>query len=109
MIEASSARRRVAASITSTATAAVLLWSSGAFATSLPVFSVSVDGGPAVSFADQTACDGTKAVSCIGTGSAGDLVVSSFELLADPEPRHQVESGEHKQSQELANGTDQEK
>ena len=49
-----------------------------------PVFSVSVNGGPAVSFEELTVCDGVSSFSCVGSGSEGDLVVSYFELSADP-------------------------
>lgn len=52
----------------------------------VPVLSVSVDGGPAVSFENDQVCDGIKAVQCLGTGSVGDLIISSFELSADPDP-----------------------
>jgi len=49
-----------------------------------PVFSVSVNGDPAVSFEELTVCDGISSFSCVGSGSEGDLVVSYFELSADP-------------------------
>lgn len=49
-----------------------------------PVFSVSVNGAPAVSFEELTVCDGIISFSCVGSGSEGDLVVSYFELSADP-------------------------
>ena len=50
----------------------------------VPVFSVSVNGDPAVSFEELTVCDGISSFSCVGSGSEGDLVVSYFELSADP-------------------------
>ncbi|MEO8445452.1 MAG: hypothetical protein ABI567_10655 [Gammaproteobacteria bacterium] len=61
-------------------------WSGTAFAVNVPVLWVSVDGGPEVSFENDQVCDGTKAVTCLGTGAAGDLLISSFELTADPDP-----------------------
>ena len=63
-----------------------LAWSTGAQAVNVPVLSVSVDGGSAVSFENDQVCDGAKAVTCLGTGAAGDLLISSFELSADPDP-----------------------
>lgn len=64
----------------------VAVWAQGALAVPVPVFSVSVDGGAAVSFENDQVCAGAKAVQCFGTGSAGDLIISSFELNADPDP-----------------------
>lgn len=52
----------------------------------VPVLSVAVDGGPEVSFEFDQVCDGPKAVTCLGTGATGDLLISSFELSADPDP-----------------------
>ncbi|MEO8223655.1 MAG: VPLPA-CTERM sorting domain-containing protein [Gammaproteobacteria bacterium] len=63
-----------------------VVWSQGALAVNVPVLSVSVNGGPEVSFENDQACDGTKAVTCVGTGAVDDLIVSSFELTADPDP-----------------------
>lgn len=63
-----------------------IAWSQAASAVSVPVLYVSVDGAPEVSFENDQACDGTKAVTCLGTGAAGDLLISSFELTADPDP-----------------------
>ncbi len=64
--------------------ALALIQGSPAFA--VPVLSVAVDGGPEVSFENDQVCDGPKAVTCLGTGAAGDLLISSFELSADPDP-----------------------
>jgi len=66
--------------------ALVLAWSPGAWAVAVPVLSVSVNGDPEVSFENDQVCEGTKAVTCLGTGAAGDLIISSFELRADPDP-----------------------
>lgn len=63
-----------------------LLWSANALAVNVPVLSVSVNGAPEVSLADYQVCDGTKAVTCLGFGGVGDLLISSFELNADPDP-----------------------
>lgn len=63
-----------------------LAWSQASLAVNVPVLSVSVNGGPAVSFENDQVCDGAKAVTCLGTGAAGDLLISSFELSADPDP-----------------------
>lgn len=76
-------RARVAA----TALAALAMaWSQAASAVAVPVLYVSVNGDPEVSFENDQACDGTKAVVCLGTGAVGDLLISSFELTADPDP-----------------------
>lgn len=75
-----------AAGTTLTLVAVVLAWSPAARAVSVPVLSVSVNGGAEVSFENDQVCEGTKAVTCLGTGSAGDLLISSFELRADPDP-----------------------
>ncbi|MCL4780536.1 MAG: hypothetical protein KJ049_10115 [Gammaproteobacteria bacterium] len=56
----------------------------GAVALAAPVFSVSVNGDPAASFEDLTVCDGITTFACVGSGSEGDLLVSYFELSADP-------------------------
>ncbi len=74
-----SARRRLV-----TAASGMALWLCGVAAVAAPVFSVSVNGDPAVSFEDLTFCDGISSFSCVGSGSEGDLVVSYFELGADP-------------------------
>ena len=60
--------------------------SPAALAVSVPVLSVSVNGALTVSFANDQVCSGTKAVLCLGTGAEGDLIISSFELSADPDP-----------------------
>lgn len=67
-----------------TTTCGTALWLCAAAAIAAPVFSVSVNGDPAVSFEDLTVCDGISSFSCVGSGSEGDLVVSYFELGADP-------------------------
>jgi hypothetical protein len=72
--------------VATTAAVFALAWSQGALAVNVPVLSVSVDGGATVSFENDQACDGTKAVTCFGTGAAGDLLISSFQLDADPDP-----------------------
>ena len=56
----------------------------GVVALAAPVFLVSVNGDPAVSFEDFTVCDGITTFDCVGSGSEADLVVSYFELSADP-------------------------
>jgi hypothetical protein len=58
----------------------------GSPALAVPVLSVAVDGAPEVSFEFDQVCEGAKAVTCLGTGAAGDLLISSFELSADPDP-----------------------
>ncbi|MFZ1625852.1 MAG: hypothetical protein WAU48_13855 [Gammaproteobacteria bacterium] len=60
------------------------LWLCGVAAIAAPVFSVSVNGNPTVSFEDSTFCDGISSFSCVGSGSEGDLVIGYFELTADP-------------------------
>lgn len=67
-----------------TIAASLVLSLYAATAISAPVFSVSVNGDPAVSFEELTICDGISSFSCVGSGSEGDLVVSYFELSADP-------------------------
>ncbi|MBL8201381.1 MAG: hypothetical protein JNK40_10450 [Chromatiales bacterium] len=70
-------------------TAAMLLalaWSRNSLAVNVPVLYVSVDGSPEVSLENDQVCDGIKAVTCLGTGAVGDLLISSFELAADPDP-----------------------
>jgi hypothetical protein len=57
--------------------AVAIAWSQAASAVAVPVLYVSVDGAPEVSFEFDQACDGTKAVVCVGTG---------VELTADPDP-----------------------
>jgi len=57
-----------------------LLWAQGAAA--VPVLSVSVDGGPEVSFENDQVCSGVGAITCLGTGATGDLIISSFQLDA---------------------------
>jgi hypothetical protein len=66
--------------------AVAIAWSQAASAVAVPVLYVSVDGAPEVSFEFDQACDGTKAVVCVGTGVAGDLLIDLFELTADPDP-----------------------
>ncbi len=66
--------------------ALALGWCGTSHASAVPVLNVSVDGGAEVSFENDQVCDGTKAVICIGTGATGDLIISSFELTADPDP-----------------------
>jgi hypothetical protein len=66
--------------------ALTLCWSGGSFAAAVPVLYVAVNGSPEVSFENDQVCDGTKAVLCLGTGATGDLLISSFELTADPDP-----------------------
>lgn len=61
-----------------------LAWSQDSLA--VPVLYVSVDGAPEVSLENDQVCDGSKAVTCLGTGAVGDLLISSFELTADPDP-----------------------
>ena len=63
-----------------------LAWSPNSLAVNVPVLSVSVNGDPEVSLENDQVCDGTKAVMCLGTGAVGDLLISSFELTADPDP-----------------------
>jgi hypothetical protein len=63
-----------------------IAWSHAALAVSVPVLYVSVDAAPEVSFENDQVCEGTKAVICLGTGAVGDLLISSFELRADPDP-----------------------
>lgn len=63
-----------------------LAWSPISLAVNVPVLYVSVDGNPEVSLENDQVCDGTKAVTCLGTGAVGDLLISSFELTADPDP-----------------------
>ncbi len=63
-----------------------LMWSGSALAVNVPVLSVSVNGAPEVSLEDYQVCDGVKAVTCLGTGAVDDLLISSFELTADPDP-----------------------
>lgn len=70
----------------STLAAVAIAWSQAASAVAVPVLYVSVDGGGEVSFENDQACDGTKAVICLGTGAVGDLLISSFTLTADPDP-----------------------
>lgn len=52
----------------------------------VPVLYVSVNGAPEVSLENDQVCEGAKAVTCLGTGAVGDLLVSTFELTADPDP-----------------------
>jgi hypothetical protein len=59
-----------------------IAWSQAASA--VPVLYVSVDGAPEVSFEYDQVCDGTAPVTCLGTGATGDLLISSWELTADP-------------------------
>lgn len=66
--------------------AIALAWSQAASAVAVPVLYVSVDGAPEVSLENDQVCDGSKAVICLGTGAVGDLLISSFELTADPDP-----------------------
>ncbi|MDH5274966.1 MAG: VPLPA-CTERM sorting domain-containing protein [Gammaproteobacteria bacterium] len=61
-----------------------MAWSQNSLA--VPVLYVSVNGAPEVSLENDQVCDGTKAVTCLGTGAVGDLLISSFELTADPDP-----------------------
>jgi hypothetical protein len=61
-----------------------IAWSQNSLA--VPVLYVSVNGAPEVSLENDQVCDGTKAVTCLGTGAVGDLLISSFELTADPDP-----------------------
>ncbi|MBN8280510.1 MAG: VPLPA-CTERM sorting domain-containing protein [Gammaproteobacteria bacterium] len=63
-----------------------LAWSGSALAVNVPVLSVSVNGAPEVSLEDYQVCDGTKAVTCLGFGGVDNLLISSFELRADPDP-----------------------
>lgn len=77
---------RMAGAAAAALLAMTLGWAPGAWAVSVPVLSVSVNGDPEVSFENDQVCEGTKAVTCLGTGSAGDLIISSFELRADPDP-----------------------
>jgi hypothetical protein len=77
-------RSRFAAGASAALLSLALAWAPGALAVSVPVLSVSVNGGGAVSFEDDQVCEGTAPVTCLGTGSAGDLLISSFELTADP-------------------------
>jgi hypothetical protein len=65
---------------------AALAWSPTSLAVNVPVLSVSVNGDPEVSLENDQVCDGTKAVTCLGIGAVGDLLISSFELTADPDP-----------------------
>jgi hypothetical protein len=74
-----SARLRIVA-----AASGMALWLCGVAAVAAPVLSVSVNGDPAASFEDLTFCDGITSFSCVGSGSEGNLVVSYFELGADP-------------------------
>lgn len=75
----SSVKRRLMAAACGTA-----LGLYGAAALAVPVFSVSINGDPAVSFEDFTVCDGITSFECVGSASEGDLLVSFFELSADP-------------------------
>jgi hypothetical protein len=61
-----------------------LAWSQNSLAA--PVLYVSVNGAPEVSLENDQVCDNNKAVTCLGTGAVGDLLISSFELTADPDP-----------------------
>lgn len=72
--------------LTTTALMLALAWSQSALAVNIPVLYVSVNGGSEVSFENDQACEGTMAVSCLGTGATGDLLISSFELGAGPDP-----------------------
>jgi len=79
---------RIGARFVSSAAAMLLAlaWSPASLAVNVPVLYVAVDGGPEVSFEDDQVCDGVKAVTCLGIGATGDLLISSFELTADPDP-----------------------
>jgi hypothetical protein len=61
-----------------------LLWIYGSAAFAVPVLYVAVDAGPTVSFETEAVCAGVAPITCVGAGSEGDLVISSFELTADP-------------------------
>jgi hypothetical protein len=61
-----------------------LLWACAPAAFAVPVLYVAVNAGPTVSFETETVCSGAAPVTCVGAGSEGDLVISSFELTADP-------------------------
>lgn len=61
-----------------------LLWICAPAAFAVPVLYVAVDAGPTVSLATGTVCSGAAPITCVGAGSEGDLVISSFELTADP-------------------------
>ena len=62
----------------------VLLWICAPAAFAVPVMYVAVNAGPTVSLATGAVCSGAAPVTCVGSGSEGDLVISSFELTADP-------------------------
>lgn len=82
MIATSRTGRTAALAVTLLATG----WAWSPEAAAVPVLSVAVNGDPEVSFENDQVCEGAKAVTCLGTGSAGDLIISSFELRADPDP-----------------------
>ncbi len=66
------------------ATCCAVLWLGSSAAFAAPILSVAVNGGSSVSFEDFTVCEGTGTINCVGSGSEGDLVISYFELSADP-------------------------
>lgn len=66
------------------ATCAAVLWLTSSAVFAAPILSVAVNGGSTVSFEGLTVCEGIVTVNCVGSGSEGDLVISYFELSADP-------------------------
>lgn len=86
MIASSPGPRARTCVLSAAAALLALAWSPASLAVNVPVLYVSVDGAPEVSLENDQVCDGTKAVTCLGTGAVGDLLISSFELTADPDP-----------------------